>query len=827
MTRFYSKRPAGPYSSLARFAKSVLLALLLLSAYNAAADTFAVKGTACDSVGNPESFATVRVFLLPDTVKPEATGVAAENGAFGIPLPAAGDYRINIVSFGKADFLRDFSVTPSDPVADLGPVTLLPATSLLQEVVVTAQRPLVSKEIDRIGYDVQGDAEAKTSQLDEILKKVPLVSVDPDGTIKVKGSSDFKIYKNGRPNSSFTRNAKDIFKALPASMIKKIEVITDPGAREDAEGTSAILNIITLENTIIKGVMGNIGLSYSSKSDYPNPSLWLSTQIDKVTLSLYGGVNATSKRMNKYKSESLSKYDDSGNELTAASEGTTHGYIPFFGLEGSYELDPLNLFTAEFGGYFYSFKSESFGNSKMTAPAGDILYSYSSRYLRNPNRYFDVNGSFNYQRSTRRKGETVTLSYLISTTDQKQNAETEYVDEVNLPVPYTGLSNDFKLNFVEHTAQLDWTRPVNERHIFDVGAKYIHRNNHSINNQDYFDYQKLHSDFIHRTQVLAIYFDYRASWRKFGARAGLRYEYSHLSAKYKDGSNDPFGSNLNDWVPNAAISYNIDDANTLKLSYSTRINRPGIGQLNPAVVSSPNSVSSGNPDLSSSRHQTLNLNYNLIGRKLSLDFNTSYTFSNNAVIAVKEPLPGDITKSGYANAGNNKSLNMAVWLNYNPWNKTSLMVNGSATYVDSANESLAQRTSGWGYDIYSRLRQQLPWDLALTAFFNYYEFQPTLYGLQNGSFADNVYYGLNIQRSFLKEKRLNVSIGVTNPFGKDPTAYEYIPVNAGYSGYSRSVNYNSANRFNVSLSYRFGSLNAQVKKTAKTISNDDLEGRKN
>lgn len=216
----------------------------------------------------------------------------------------------------------------SSPKADLGTIITSTADNLLEEVVVTAQKPLVTKEIDRIGYDVQADPDSKTNQLDEMLKRVPLVSVESDGTIKVKGSTGFKIYKNGRPNNSFTKNAKDIFKAIPASMIKKIEVITDPGAREDAEGTSAILNIVTIENTTIKGVMGNVGVNYRNPG-LPTPNLWLSSQIDKVTLSFYGGGNIMTKRNFKSRSESLTHYDDSGNELRTESEsdgkGSCHG----------------------------------------------------------------------------------------------------------------------------------------------------------------------------------------------------------------------------------------------------------------------------------------------------------------------------------------------------------------------------------------------------------------------------------------------------------------------------------------------------------------------
>ncbi|MDE6022238.1 MAG: TonB-dependent receptor, partial [Muribaculaceae bacterium] len=691
------------------------------------------------------------------------------------------------------DYNNDISVNSSMPTAELGIIKLSPFSNLLEEVTVTAQRPLVIKEIDRIGYDVQADEESKTSQLDEILKKVPLVSVDPDGTIKIKGSTDFKVYKNGRPNNSFSRNAKDIFKAIPASMIKKIEVITDPGAREDAEGTTAILNIVTMENTVIKGVMGNVRLSYRKNYNMPDMSAWVQTQIDKVNLSVYGGYNDISRRSHKYKSESLTKYEDSGNELYSESSGNSNGQLSYFGLEGSLELDTLNLLTAEFNGYAYSLKSEMAGINSLKDKLGNLIYSYSTRDISDPNRYFDIDGSLNYQRSTRKKGETLTLSYRVSSTNQRQHSISEYEDELNMPVPYTGTSNDFTLDFIEHTGQFDWTRPINDINKFDVGLKYINRNNHSINDQDYFNYQQLHSNFIHNTQVFAVYLDYRLKWKKFGASAGLRYEYSRLAAKYKDGSNDPFSSNLNDWVPNAAISYDINDSNTLKLSYSTRINRPGISQLNPAVVSTPTTISTGNPDLGSSRHQSIDLNYNLIGRKFSLDLGTSYSFMNNAVISIQELLPGDIIKYGYGNSGHNKWFNVSAWINYTPWSKTSIMLNANINYAHRSNSSLNIKSHGWGVNAYLRVRQQLPWSLALSGNISIYKSTPNLYYTDNTRLSDQMYYGFDLQRSFLKEKRLNVTLSISNPFGHSARISDQRPKNSGYTGYSRSYNYNNAN----------------------------------
>lgn len=810
--------------------KTVIAILSFIAAWclhSASAQTLSVKGSVVDSIGNAESFATLRIYQLPDTVKPKIATTADLDGKFNIKLPEEGGYRVNILSFGRQDINRDIAVDKEWPTVDLGEIVMTPTASMLQEVTVTAQRPLVVKEIDRIGYDVQADDEAKTSQLDEILKKVPLVSVDPDGTIKIKGSTDFKVYKNGRPNNSFSRNAKDIFKALPASMIKRIEVITDPGAREDAEGTTAILNIVTLENTVIKGAMGNVRLSYQSTNDTPSGNVWMQTQIDKVNLSFYGGYNRFSRRNSRFRSETLQKYEDSGNEMYSESSGDSHGQLGYFGLEGSLELDTLNLLTAELNGYAYSLKSNSESLNSMKSGLGDLIYSYKVLNKSDPNRYFDIDGNFNYQRSTRRKGETLTLSYRISSTNQRQHNISDYEEEVNLPVPYTGTSNDFTLNFIEHTGQFDWTRPINEINKFDVGVKYINRNNHSINDQDYFNWQQMHSDFIHNTQVFALYFDYRLKWKKFGARAGLRYEYSRLAAKYHDGSNDPFHSDLNDLVPNAAISYDINDANTLKLSYSTRINRPGISQLNPAVVETPTSISSGNPDLGSSRHQSLDLNYNLIGRKFSLDLGTSYSFMNNAVIQVQELMPGDILKSSYTNSGHNKWFNIAVWMNYTPFTKTSLMLNANVNYAHRSNPSLGITTHGWGGYAYVRIRQQLPWDLALTGFTSIYQSTPDLYNSNRTHLDDNISYGFDLQKSFLKEKRLSVSLTIQNPFRNNVRIYETEPRNAGYTGFSRTYHYSFANILNISVSYRFGSLNASVKKTAKSISNDDVENRRN
>lgn len=311
---------------------------------------YSVKGVVVNQAGEPLEFATYRIYSATDTVKPVAYGVTDGTGVFDRSLNAAGTYTARASSVGLADAVVTFAVSDDATAADLGKLVCGDVANMLGEVTVTATKPLVTKEIDRLGYDVKADVEAPTSNLQDILRKVPLVSVDPDGTIKVRGSSDFKIYKNGRPDNSFTRNAKEIFKAIPASMVRKIEVITDPGAREDAEGVGAILNIVTEQGSSLKGIMANVGLNYSTLDQIPSPNLWGSAQIDKVTLSAYAGLNSISRLNNERVEERQGIYRDSGRESRSLGHGYAKGLVSWWGIDASYELDSLNLFTIEFGG---------------------------------------------------------------------------------------------------------------------------------------------------------------------------------------------------------------------------------------------------------------------------------------------------------------------------------------------------------------------------------------------------------------------------------------------------------------------------------------------
>ena len=203
----------------------------------------------------------------------------------------------------------------------------------LKEIEVTAQRPLVKNEIDRLSYDIQADADSRTNSTLEMLKKVPLVSVDGQDEIRVKGSTNFKIYKNGHPDPSLSSNPKEVLKAIPASMIKRIEVITEPGAKYDAEGVSAILNIVMMTNADINGITGTIGAGVDHRGD-PNANAYVTSQVGRWVTSVNYGYHRQGRHDEQF-SSSETHYTESGNTLRSEGSGLSSVNVHYGNFDSS------------------------------------------------------------------------------------------------------------------------------------------------------------------------------------------------------------------------------------------------------------------------------------------------------------------------------------------------------------------------------------------------------------------------------------------------------------------------------------------------------------
>ncbi|MBQ8989622.1 MAG: TonB-dependent receptor family protein [Prevotella sp.] len=688
----------------------------------------------------------------------------------------------------------------------------------LEGVEIKAQRQLIKQEIDRIGYDVQADDESKTQTVLDMLRKVPMVTVDGQDNILVKGNSNFKIYKNGHYDPNLSKNAKEVLKSMPASMVKRIEVITDPGAREDAEGVDAILNIVMMDGSKLDGITGVVSGTYTSL-EHPNFYASLTGQMGKMLLSVDYGYGGMSSKETESHTETERTFLETGNHLSVHSDGTNPGGIHYANLNASYDLDSLNLLSASFGGYFYKLNVQGDGWSGLSNATGQPLYSYCNHYWMPGYNHHSWNGRLDYEHKTRRKGERLTLSYMLALTRQHSDEENTYDNLVNTPFPYTSSLQTERERFTEHTLQADWLRPLGKGHQLEVGGKYIDRNNNSHNTQDFRGSMPMTENrFKHTTRVLATYADYIYNAEKWSARAGLRYEYSYLRGSYPDGSSAAFSHRLNDWVPQASVKYQLTESQSLKLNYTTSINRPGISYLNPAIVSSPSVVQQGNPNLSSSHSQSMALIYMYVGRRLTLQLAPGYRFSNGGIADIKTA-QNDVRYVTYDNIQRYRRISFEQYVQWRPFDGTTLVINNNLRYEHYENPNLGQRNYGWSDNYYANLSQQLPWKLRLylMAYGKIGHSPSSIYYMQHAYYG----YYASLQRSFLKDDRLTVRIGANSPFDKYLSSRAET-VNGDYRDCQAS--WNRGRSFSLSLTWRFGSLKASVKKTEHSIENDDVVG---
>ncbi len=698
---------------------------------------------------------------------------------------------------------------------------------LLDGVTVKAQRQLVKTEIDRIGYDVQGDEESKTQNVLELLKKVPLVTVDGEDNILVRGNSQYKIYKNGHYDPSLSKNAKEIFRSMPANMVKRVEVITDPGAREDAEGVNAVLNIVMMDNSKMDGVTGTVTGGYTSL-EHPNLNTFLTTQLGKAIISFDYGYGKMTKKETENHGFVERAFVESGNIQRSDNRGTNGGNIQFADIDASYDIDSLNLLSASFGGYFYKLDVEGDACTVMFHPDRDSqlyvnpTYSYNEHWWMPGYGHHSWNGQLDYEHKTHRKGEQLTLSYMLALTRQHTEQENSYTQTIGVPFDYIGFISKLKEKFNEHTFQIDYVRPLWEGHKFEMGAKYIHRRNSSRNSQQFYEssLDETNDQFNHTTQIEAAYLDYLFNKDKWSARAGLRYEHSYLKAHYPDGQSEDYDKHLNDWVPQVSVKYQFDDRRTLKLSYTTSISRPGISYLNSAVTSSPSRVEFGNARLGSARDQRLALSYMFTGQRLTFQIVPLFQFTNNGIGRIIYA-DNDVRYSTVANNLRQHRWQLEGYLQWKIFDSTTFTSNFNFTdnHARNRDADISQHATSLFYYLY--LSQKLPWKLTFTAY---------TYG-QAGHTPQTVYaydrswnrYGCSLQRSFLSEDRLTVRLTARAPFHKH--LYSKTRTTQGdIIGYGSSWNAQSGQQFQISVSYRFGKLKASVRKADTTIENSDVVG---
>ena len=796
-----------------------LLVLVMTMVFSVAmAQKTVVKGVLMDkNLGEGEPFATVRIFKQGETTRPVSMFLTDKDGNFSREVDGKGKFNIIFSSVGKEDLSKSIELSGNGTL-NLDTIYIKENVNELSDVAIVAQKPLVKMEVDKMSYSVAEDEDAKSSTVLDMLRKVPMVTVDGQDNISVNGSSSFKVYVDGKPNVMFSSNPSLIFKSMPASAVKNIEVVTNPGARYDAEGASGVLNIVmnrmdTKAMESMNGYNGTIRVSAGNRSI--GGGAFVSGQQGKFSYS--GNLMENYSTPGTTDVEMEQKNGD-GSILTSAA---TKVKIPFTmgNVSLGYELDDMSSVNATFS--LTSFNMKNDGHTTTSQTGG--LYGNGFNYVNDMkmhNKKTSFSGNVDYQRFfNKERTKSFVLTYQLDYSPSKMEQNNRFSNTEMAVIDLTNRNSVNKEHTTDHTIQADFTTPLGQNNKLSLGSKLMMRRADSDAKYylaDVYD-ERSSMDYLYKNTILAGYSEYTGQWDKLGAKAGLRYEQTWQNVEYRLGQGQNFSTSYGSLVPSASLSYTLAPTSNIGLTYNMRISRPGISYLNPYVNrADPNSLSYGNTDLDVEKSHNISLVYNLYSTKLMLNVNVHHNFTDNAIEQYSF-FDGTLLNTTYGNIVKRHQTGVNVYANWLLAPKTRIMLNGGLNYNDMRSSVLDLKNSGWQGNMMAGLQQTMPWDLKLGA---YLITSTKSYTLQGWSSGFNILTA-NLSKSFFKDK---LSVSIQGMLGLSDGG------NLKMETYSQGKNFLShqtikvpMSGFNVSVSYTFGNTKQKAKQHVSRVQNDYIE----
>ncbi|WP_426668793.1 TonB-dependent receptor domain-containing protein [Mucilaginibacter sp. McL0603] len=793
-----------------------------------------ISGTLVDSINKqPLNYASVSVFR--STGKAPINGVLTdEKGNFKIEGLHPGAYKLRIAYVGYPDkFVDGIVTTDSKPDKNVGIIRVAPSQKSLKEVQITGTAALVENKIDRIVYNAEKDLTAAGGNASDVLQKVPLVSVDINGNVAIRGDQNVRVLINGKPTGASSASLSDVLKTIPADQIKTIEVITSPSAKYDAEGSAGIINIITKQKNMT-GISGSVSGGIGTRQN--NGNFNLNYNKNRFSLSMNAGGNLTwpQTSLTSFNND-IKGYNAAGDTLirhtASESNGTTylkrHGAIG--NVSATYDFNAFNSIHSNIRLNQGGFDPNSTTKSSLIDsihPASS--YAYQSHNIGH-NTFGGFDWNLDYTRKFKKEGEELDISTQWShskiVTDYTTFYTSQYANQKN---NIDGLNN-------EYTLQIDYTLPINKVFKLEAGGKEIIRKLSSNSdlfapdpaNPDDFIFDNLNSStYDYNQYVTAGYSVLTITLPKgYSILAGARDEITNIhGVPQSAGQTDlqAFNNDYNTFIPSLTIQRQISSTQTIKLSYSKRITRPSLQFLNPYVnTSNVLAQTQGNPHLAPEISQTVELGYNTFIKSSVINLSVYYKHTGNMIESIATPLadePGTI--STFQNAALNNSFGASFFGSINPIN--ILTIRGSInayTYNPTPYPQYVDDFTQTG--TYVQYNAFLMAEVALKSGFIAQVFavenspRRTIQGT-NPSFS---ILGAGVRKQFLK-KKASLGINTLEPFNK----YKHFNTNISSPGLSQSSTFAFPFRsVGLTFSYSFGKTTFSNPQQKKGVNNDDMK----
>lgn len=652
--------------------------LILLAVFSAPlfaqTDAITVSGKIVEKIDRePIPFATV---LIQDSeTNQNISGTTSdEEGNFTLQV-ASSKFKVEVSFIGfESVTITEFSVDGG--TADLGVIVLEKVNTVLDEVELRAEKSSTEFKLDRRVFNVGKDLTSTGMGALEVLNNVPSVNVSIEGEVSLRGSSGVQILIDGKP-SIIADDPANTLSSITADMIERIEVITNPSAKYDAEGTSGILNIV-LKKDDKTGMNGSITVN-TGIPDNHSVGFSLNRRTERFNLFTQLGVGYRSLPRDNENSN-----QDLVNNTTVNSMGTDYRNENFYNiiLGSDFYIDDLNVITLS-GNYAYEIEDQpSETDFELIDSAGDLVSAWQrveTTEATNPKWQFDLQ----YKREFEDYEDHLLLFSAQGRFFGKDQSSDFELTPIEGDLEFNDQQTETEFQQGEYIFKLDYTKPFTDRVTMELGSQYFISdvgNDYEVReliDGEWITNPNLTNDFEFDQKVFGVYGTFSYEGDAWGFKGGLRVENTELKTFLKD-TDEKNSRYYTDLFPSAHISYKLSDVTSFQLGYSSRIYRPRLWDLNPFFnIRNDFVIRTGNPNLQPEYTDSYELTSILVFEKLSLNAGVYYIYTTDVIERITR-FEDNVSITTPENVGTNHRIGFEVNFKYSPINWFTL--NGDFNY---------------------------------------------------------------------------------------------------------------------------------------------------
>lgn len=778
-----------------------------------AASVGRVHGKIIDANNEPVSYATVTLLHRDTTV---VNGdLSKDDGSFNIEPTGLGNFILRIESIGSSTKYITFSITNDSTEKSFGKIKLAQSENVLKQVSVVGEKPVVELKVDKKVFNVEKNITSSGGSATDVLQNVPSVSVDVDGNVSLRGNSGVTILIDGKPATMLGTDVTSALQSLPASSIENVEVITNPSAKYDAQGTTGIINIITKKDGRL-GINGNVTLGAGTRDKY-NGNLGLNIRKGKWTAFLN-----SSARVNNTYNDVITDRTDNVAEPGTTLKRTYHTYehVPrmfggFFNTIGAtYDPNKYNSFTVteNINKMQFGFTDDSYYNVYPSNDQSGIPLYHQYRYSKSAGGPFSVSSAIDYKHKFKKKDEELSIdaTYAVTTVSRTQDYKT-ILDTNAYTAPYYPIYQYAPGEGGNSSANVwaDFTDPLftkNGKLGLGFKSQFYFFNSHNTpvvdsNGRPEAVDSSLLVKYDYTQQIHAAYINWSDQLDKFSYQVGLRGETAMYDGTMEARGSAKLNNSFTNLFPSVFLSYQLGGQQSVFLNYSRRTNRPNFFQLLPYKdLSNPSTVNVGNPNLIPEFIDNVEFSYNRLDKKgNNIILSAYFQHTQNLIerILVKDPddtsrlmsMPQNITSGttyGFEAIGNLKLTKI--------WDAT-VSANLFENMLDVNNIANLPNNSGFGWFGKLNTSLKLPGNFSLQMNANYES--PKV--VAQGTIRETYWVDLALKKNMFKNK-LTITANCSDIFKTHRFINDY---DLGY--YNQTINRIKETRIgNLTVTWRFG-----------------------